>query len=84
MLGPPTYRQLPALRRQGKDYEDQYWLTQTGFLQNALAVAGLKADGPKNLAREALEARDSDAVIGPARRLIARMQERHEQTLRAR
>jgi hypothetical protein len=81
VLGPPTYHQLPALRREGKDYKDQYWLTQTGLLQNALAVAGLTSRRAKNLAREALEARDSDAVIGPARWLIARMQDRHEQTL---
>ncbi len=81
VLGPPTYRQLPAAKKQASDYKDQYWLQQMAFLEDALGVAGLTSRNAKTVARAALDAKAADAIIGPQRWLIAKMQDRHEQAL---
>jgi beta-lactamase superfamily II metal-dependent hydrolase len=81
ILGPPTYKQLPTDRREATNYKDQYWLRQVSFLQDALSIAGLTSKQAKIAARAALDADDADDIIGPQRWLIARMQERHEQSL---
>jgi ribonuclease BN (tRNA processing enzyme) len=81
VLGPPTIQQLPLVKTQAENYKDEYWFAQVSLLHDALGVAGLTSRNARFLARQALEERDANAVIGPAHWLIARLQERYDQTL---